>query len=103
MIRLAGSTRTFKSPRMTLPTLHTGTNHTVFVINHNLGVTPDHVDVLFEDGRIMYDVLVSGANNLGYLVDNTNPVSLTLWLYRYAVGDFYVVVTSFANSDFDFS
>lgn len=105
MIRLANasSTKVFKSVKLFMPAEHTGGSFTSFVINHDLGVIPDNVGVVFDDGRLLYSIYVSGSNTFGFFVDNTNASSVTIRIYRYAIGDFYVVISALSDGVFDFS
>jgi hypothetical protein len=104
MIKLSGSSsKSFTSAKLYQPTLHVNQDFTSHTIVHNLGVTPDVVSVVWDDGRILYTVDI-GPNSFaaGYMVHNTNPTSVTIYIFRYAVGYFYVVCTSTANRNFEF-
>jgi len=103
MIRLTNQLKVFKSPRLTQPVANTGTNFTTHVINHDLGIIPDQVEILFDDGRLLPSMSEIGADRFYYFVDAANSSNISLFFYRYAVGDFYVVISARSDGDFDFS
>lgn len=103
MIRLANSsTKTFVSPRLYQP-LNSAHSFTTHVINHNLGVTPDNVDMIFDSGNLVPPLDGFGSTTYGWYIVDSNSTSVTLRVYRWDDGDFYLIISSFANRDFDFS
>lgn len=81
-----------------------GTDHTSHIVTHNLGIKPDHISVLWDDGRMLYDIADGGGSNYsGWMANNVTATFVGIWIFRYAVGYFYVTVSNLSGNNFDFS
>jgi len=100
MIRLTGNAiQVCTSPVFTHP-VHSGTSHTAYVFNHNLGSLVDVIKMFSDtDGdTIRNDFYNDGTNFGGYTHNASSAASITLRLYRLAGASIDVYIKGFILS-----